>query len=160
MERLTHPRSNGIKTGHWSPSRKDELIERLAAYENTDLTPQDVISLKAGTILQILKGQEWIPVEERLPEARVYVLATVKRHHWIADYSEPVPESEKTDHPEAVYVTLARYEKTAGWQFLDLESEEDVPFECYADKCDVEDLSYPLTEVVAWMPLPEAYREK
>ena len=35
MERLTHPRSSGIKTGHWFPNKKDELIERLAAYDDT-----------------------------------------------------------------------------------------------------------------------------
>ena len=68
MERLTHPRSSGIKTGYWSPNKKDELIERLAAYEDTDLTPQEIYSLKAGTILKALRT-EWIPVEERLPEA-------------------------------------------------------------------------------------------
>ena len=67
MERLTHPRSSGIKTGYWSPNKKDELIERLAAYEDTDLTPQEIYSLKAGTILKALRT-EWIPVEERLPE--------------------------------------------------------------------------------------------
>ena len=54
MERLTHPRSSGIKTGHWSPNKKDELIERLAAYEDTGLTPQDIYRLKAGTILKAL----------------------------------------------------------------------------------------------------------
>lgn len=42
MERLTHPRSNGIKTGYWSPSKKDELIDRLAAYEDSGLMPEDV----------------------------------------------------------------------------------------------------------------------
>lgn len=67
MERLTHPRSSGIKTGYWSPNKKDGLIERLAAYEDTDLTPQEIYSLKAGTILKALRT-EWIPVEERLPE--------------------------------------------------------------------------------------------
>ena len=67
MERLTHPRSSGIKTGYWSPNKKDELIERLAAYEDTGLTPQEIYSLKAGTILKALRT-EWIPVEERLPE--------------------------------------------------------------------------------------------
>lgn len=67
MERLTHPRSSGIKTGYWSPNKKDELVERLAAYEDTDLTPQEIYSLKAGTILKALRT-EWIPVEERLPE--------------------------------------------------------------------------------------------
>ena len=73
MERLTHPRSSGIKTGYWSPNKKDELIERLAAYEDTDLTPQEIYSLKAGTILKALKT-EWIPVEERLPEDDNYIL--------------------------------------------------------------------------------------
>lgn len=42
MKRLTHPRSSGIKTGYWSPSKKDELIERLAAYEDIGLMPEDV----------------------------------------------------------------------------------------------------------------------
>ena len=35
MNRLTHERSNGIKTGYWSPSKKEELVQRLAAYEDT-----------------------------------------------------------------------------------------------------------------------------
>ena len=46
MERLTHPRNSGIKTGYWSPSRKDELIERLAAYEDTGLTPEEMTEIK------------------------------------------------------------------------------------------------------------------
>lgn len=46
MERLTHKRTNGIKTGYWSPNKKDELINRLAAYENTGLTPEDIMKLK------------------------------------------------------------------------------------------------------------------
>ena len=77
MERLTHPRSSGIKTGYWSPNKKDELVERLAAYEDTGLTPEEIERLKAGTILKALKT-EWIPVEERLPEARKDVLVCVK----------------------------------------------------------------------------------
>ena len=47
MDRLTHERANGIKTGYWSPNKKDELIERLAAYENTGLMPGDVRTLVA-----------------------------------------------------------------------------------------------------------------
>lgn len=46
MERLTHERNNGIKTGYWSPNKKDELVSALAAYENTDLTPEQVMELK------------------------------------------------------------------------------------------------------------------
>ena len=60
MERLTHPRSSGIKTGYWSPNKKDELVERLAAYEDTGLTPEEIERLK--------EQNRWIPVEERLPE--------------------------------------------------------------------------------------------
>ena len=76
MERLTHPRSSGIKTGHWSPEKKDALIERLAAYEDTGLTPQEIYNLKAGTILKAI-GAKWIPVKERLPKEDDFVLVTV-----------------------------------------------------------------------------------
>lgn len=73
MERLTHPRSNGIKTGYWSPNKKEELINRLAEYEDTGLRPQEIYELKAGTILKPMEMQ-WIPVEERLPDTDDYVL--------------------------------------------------------------------------------------
>lgn len=46
MERLTHERCNGIKTGYWSPEKKDELVKALAAYENTGLTPDQIMELK------------------------------------------------------------------------------------------------------------------
>lgn len=31
MERMTHERANGIKTGYWSPATKETLVQRLAA---------------------------------------------------------------------------------------------------------------------------------
>jgi hypothetical protein len=46
MERLTHERNNGIKTGYWSPNKKDELVSALAAYEDTGLTPEQIMELK------------------------------------------------------------------------------------------------------------------
>ena len=51
MERLTHERASGIKTGYWSPAKKDALIERLAEYENTGMDPQDIIAMRAQNIL-------------------------------------------------------------------------------------------------------------
>ena len=42
MNRLTHERSNGIKTGYWSPNNKEELVQRLAEYENTGLEPAEI----------------------------------------------------------------------------------------------------------------------
>ena len=42
MERMTHERANGIKTGYWSPATKETLVQRLAAYENTGLEPWEI----------------------------------------------------------------------------------------------------------------------
>jgi len=44
-ERLTHERVNGINHGYWSAAKKDELIERLAAYENTGFSPEEITDL-------------------------------------------------------------------------------------------------------------------
>ena len=40
MERLTHKRANEIKSGYWFPNKKDELVQRLAEYENTGMEPE------------------------------------------------------------------------------------------------------------------------
>lgn len=67
MNRLTQKRVNGIKTGYWSASKKDDLVARLAEYEDTGLEPAEVLQLKKNTV-------QWIPVTERLPESGKYVL--------------------------------------------------------------------------------------
>lgn len=46
MERLTHKRASGIKSGYWSPNKKDELVQRLAEYENTGMDPEKIAKLK------------------------------------------------------------------------------------------------------------------
>lgn len=45
MERLTHSRSGGIKTGYWSPEKKETLVQRLAQYEDTGYTPEQIREL-------------------------------------------------------------------------------------------------------------------
>lgn len=67
MNRLTQKRVNGIKTGYWSASKKDDLAARLAEYEDTGLEPKEVLQLKKNEV-------RWIPVTERLPESGKYVL--------------------------------------------------------------------------------------
>lgn len=57
MERLTHKRKSGMKTGYWSPNKKQELVDRLAMYEDREE-----------------KGR-WIPISEQLPEVNIPVLA-------------------------------------------------------------------------------------
>lgn len=40
MDRMTHARCNGIKAGYWSPRTKEELVQRLAMYEDIDPDPE------------------------------------------------------------------------------------------------------------------------
>lgn len=35
-DRLTHERCSGMKSGYWSPAKKEDLIDRLAEYENAE----------------------------------------------------------------------------------------------------------------------------
>ena len=42
MKRLTAERMNGIKTGYWSASKKEELVQRLAEYENIGPDPAEI----------------------------------------------------------------------------------------------------------------------
>ena len=69
MNRLTQKRVNGIKTGYWSTSKKDELVTRLAEYEDTGLNPEEVLRLKKNAV-------QWIPVTERLPDPESYILVS------------------------------------------------------------------------------------
>lgn len=56
MERLTHKRENGIKRGYWSPNKKQELVDRLAMYEDRE---------------ESADFGKWIPCSERLPKDTV-----------------------------------------------------------------------------------------
>lgn len=71
MNRLTQKRVNGIKTGYWSTSKKDDLVARLAEYEDTGLEPAEVLQLKKNTV-------QWIPVAERMTERNKSVLLCMK----------------------------------------------------------------------------------
>lgn len=64
MNRLTQKRVNGIKTGYWSASKKDEL-----EYEDTGVNPEEVLRLKKNAV-------QWIPVTERLPDPESYILVS------------------------------------------------------------------------------------
>lgn len=64
MERLTHERKSGMKTGYWSPNKKQELVDRLAMYENREDAKDTNVPGK------------WIPCSERLPEDESYILVS------------------------------------------------------------------------------------
>ena len=140
---------------------------KLMAYEDTGASPGGIADLieNYAKAMTLLAGQieecSWIPVEERLPEEDKWVKVTVKRHRWIADFdNEYVPDEEKTDHPERKYCTIGKLKKDNTWLYLDLESDDEAPWIDAANDCSQEDLSYPLTEVLAWLPLSVLYVEE
>lgn len=100
------------------PVVTQEIIDRLAAYENTGLAPEEVRQMR------------WIPVEERLPEESVTVLAF------------------NTD-PHAEKYVLARYRTVnylgCCWYQLDQE---------YDSWC------HPCWGVTHWMPIPTQPKEE
>lgn len=139
MERLTHERVNGIKSGYWSKNKKQELVDRLSEYENTDLTPQQIKDMQfclreksreCGELrreLQKLKNKEdgWISVEERLPE----VSRRIEEDDECPEYNVTIQGAEKS--------TTLKYSPDDSTWFDDL------------------GYTYP---VVAWRPLPEPYQ--
>lgn len=72
MERLTHERVNGIKTGYWSAATKEVLVQKLAAYENTGYEPDEIRAAieqaaknsetKTATIMVQVKSNDTVEV--------------------------------------------------------------------------------------------------
>lgn len=54
MDKLTSKRVNGIRQGYWSPAKKEDLCQRLGAYEETWLAPEEIERLKRGEIVEVL----------------------------------------------------------------------------------------------------------
>ena len=121
MNRLTQKRGNGIKTGYWSTSKKDELVARLADYEDTGLEPKEVLQLKKNAV-------QWIPVTERLPERNESVLLCMKSR---SSRTGMCIQTGSYDNGFWFIQGAAGYESLATFEFY----------------------------VLAWMPLPEPYRE-
>lgn len=121
MKRLTSKRVNGIKTGYWSASKKDELVTRLAEYEDTGLEPAEVLQLKKNTV-------QWIPVAERMPERNKSVLLCMKSR---SSRTGMCIQTGSYDNGFWFIQGAAGYESLATFEF----------------------------HVLAWMPLPEPYRE-
>ena len=122
MKRLTQKRVNGLKTGYWSASKKDELVARLAEYEETGLEPEEVLQLKKNTV-------QWIPVAERMPERNKSVLLCMKSRTL---RTSMCIQTGSYDNDFWFVQGAAGYETLATFEF----------------------------HVLAWMPLPEPYREE
>ena len=182
MQRLTEKDAQGnwcLKGVRWEQLRAGQVLTRdvaerlygalskLRDYEDTGTSPDDIENVLEdriklfGFIADCAIELRWIPVEEKLPEKDEWVQVIVKRHRWIADFdNEYVPDEEKTGHPERKYCTIGKLKKDNTWLYLDLESDDENPWIDAANDCSQEDLSYPMTEVLAWLPLSVLYREE
>ena len=84
MERLTHERVNGIKTGYWSAATKEVLVQKLAAYENTGYEPDEIRAKADAPGLRTgFRGREVALIELRslcIPnEGTAYLLDLLSR---------------------------------------------------------------------------------
>lgn len=71
---LAYPISDtGLPTIVMKGNPYRELIERLKAYEDTGLTPEEILGRK------MLAG--WIPVEERLPKRKEWIVTDGEEHY-------------------------------------------------------------------------------
>lgn len=121
---MTHERASGIKTGYWSPETKENLVQRLAAYEDTGLEPQEVQALADASRRLNGAAAGWISVQDKLPPLgqmvivyreyawgdvkveqgcrdlngwwRVYGTRTKRITHWM-----PLPQPPKENHHQA-----------------------------------------------------------
>ena len=111
--------------------------------------------LEAREIIRKHINADWIPVDERLPEDGSRVLTVIKHHKWIADYDSLwVPDCEKTQHPEYTEVCEA-ISSEEGWTYRCHEMDYEVDEAYIKPK---RDIAKPISEVIAWRPLPEPYR--
>ena len=156
-ERLTHERMNGIKEGYWSPRKKEELVQRLAEYENTGFEPEEIKGLADKIIgLSKLVMADWNPVEEQLPETGKRCLVKMKHHAWISDYdSERIPDNEKVYHAEYTEICEAIYQGDGDWSYYDLECGESTAFTSPHPS-----LSMPIDEVLEWKYIDQMQPEQ
>lgn len=129
MQRLTHKRESGMKSGYWSPNKKQELVDRLAMYE--DAAEKD-------------SSGKWIPCSEKFPEFK------------------SLGSTGSIDHYEThpVLIQTKRGEMFVAWC-------RKMVYECGKYDDDYDWYSHGtggrrmrvMSKVVAWMPLPEPYKE-
>lgn len=133
----------------------EKILENVERLE--DPYYKDYVDRKhAAEIIRSHMGEvknDWIPVEEKLPEVGEIVEVTVHSSEWIADYSSGwVPEEEKTYHAEEHNVYYGYLNGKRQWVFYDDENSENIcEKEFGTDKGRVYDV------VTAWRLKPEPY---
>lgn len=70
MERLTHKRENGIKRGYWSPNKKQELVDRLAMYEDRE-DAKDTNVLSKWIMSLVEYRMKWYNEDEATAKSKI-----------------------------------------------------------------------------------------
>ena len=141
----------------------DEQIEEL-----TTKYGFDKIGIIEGEMFLPMKEvfekleQRWIPCSERLPEVEVKVLILAKRKYTDGTFKDIITT--------AMYEDGTILENDSKWRWEDIEGEWDEENDCYIipegwweDKAYNADgeLNHAVDDkVIAWMPLPEPFREE
>ena len=145
-------------------------LKELKPYEDTDLTPQQIKDMQfclreksrecaeLRMELQKLKNKKndgWIPVEKELPPIGQRLQATILHHEWITDYDSAwVPDEEKSYHPE--YTEVCEIYLIEGMWFYACGEDDYEKDVAYINP--KKDLGNPISEIIAWRPMPEPYR--
>lgn len=102
-----------------------------------------------------MENDEWIPVEKELPPLERKLQATILHHEWISDYNSSwVPEEEKSYHPEYTEVCEI-YPVKGEWYYACSEEEYERDIAYITPE---KNLGNPISEIIAWRPMPEPYR--
>ena len=159
-ERLT-TRHSGVAVIK-DKSKIKEAMQRLALYEETGLTPEEVIRVndfvKSGTasllakIARLEQEREWIPTDKVTPFNYTTVLATVKHRRWISDLGT----EDEVVHPERLEVCTVHIDEDVYTKLDDSDYQNVTYIPLEEQEENIED---PIEEVIAWQPLPEAYKE-
>ena len=113
--------------------------------------------MNEGKDTNVPTNDGWIPVEIAPPPIGQRLQATIKHHKWIADYdTDWVPEEEKTVHEERLEV--CEITNVGGQWFFCCEEDEYQSDVAYI--APEEDLSKPISEIIAWRKMLEPYRPK
>ena len=132
----------------WNDKPREVQDEDIANFN------RDIEYLK--DIIRKHMNDDWISVDERLPDIGQRVIATIKHHAWISDYdSDWVPESEKSRHQEYTESCEAVLGYGGSWKYRCKENDY---MEDRAYINPEKNIAVPVSEVIAWRPLPEVYR--
>ena len=161
MDRLTHKRENGIKHGCWSPNKKQELVDRLAMYENREellMSELEKEADKANDMISVCERelcQYYDGFEDGVSKAIEIVKGGMEDAEDAKDTNVPgkwIPCSERLPKKPEIYGDSDGY--------IVQTRRVEQPFIGYWDGREWADEEVDVVdEVIAWMPLPEPNRE-